>query len=160
MIQNYSYRLLFEEIFSPSAIITIPGIIIITLIWVIAILWNRIRILNVSIKSFETNTNSDADKKSDEDNTLEEETNDVDSLELELVQNNILLNISEIGTDLRISHLIEVHEISKTEAGFHIDKLKEHQLIRSGGYSDSGAYYYVTPKGREYLMKIKKSNNN
>ncbi len=154
---NVKYLFL-DEIMGPTAIISISGIIIITLILVIAILWNHIRILNVPIKSFKTSTDSDTDNKSDEDNSLEKETKDVDFFELESVQNSILFNISEIGTDLEIRHLMESLKLSKTEVGFHIDKLKEHELIRTGGYSDSGAYYYVTPKGREYLMTYREDS--
>ena len=134
----------------------VAGLILAFILWLI----NRVRKIIASSKSDETNTDSDVDQISHEEKSLEQETNEDESVNLTPLQNRILLAYSELETELRVSNLMKAYDISRTETKSHIDILLKNKLLLLGGHSDTGAYYYVTAKGREYLMNIKKSSEN
>ncbi len=126
----------------------VTGLIIAFILWVISLVRKRLRKVTGSEKSDSIITQSDKKTKKDE------------SLDLSPLQNSILFKYSELGTRLRIYHIMEHHDISKTEAGHYIDIFLKHELLRLGGHSETGSYYDVTPRAREYLMKLKKSSEN
>lgn len=96
-----------------------------------------------------------------EDQPLNLDISNNKNIRIEEIQYEILKAISEYRAEVTIATIIDGLDLPRTEAGYHIDILRKYDFIRFGGHLDSGeSWYFVTPMGREYLMKIKKNMTN
>lgn len=136
------YFLFLSEIMGPAAIISVPGIIIIALIWIITFIWKRNNQLSKTIAGYENESSQGIYQKSE-----------VEPFELDEIQYTILLSISEFGYNATVPNLVTALELMKTEVEHNIDILKDYGLIHLVGQSNSGKYYRATPIGRKYLVE-------